>query len=274
MVISWLLRKRIWNLKPHTKCLVANYLGLHCKLLTEASFTQVRNCTSKSQLGLIYSQWLTQLAQNSILMQNHNQVNELEDFFLKKDLKIKGVGSPLRGEMPSAECSKHARLAFYLSCTYTLQQKAGLGNYCVFGTWDKKPTQCSLTQCKSRHISQLGSCQSLQGEAGVVPWPHCLPAFRCQLSLPRSVQLSVLAPRAVGARGTNLPSEPGVTCASSSGDPATVFCFYSALVFHSILIKQNTKPFSLLRESKWSANVFALLHEVQQCVWSLFLCSL
>lgn len=121
-------------------------------------------------------------------------------------------------EKCSPECRNHVRLAFYLGCTYTTQQKGALGNYCIFGTWDKNPIQRSLTQCKSRLINEFGSCQSLQGVKQV--W---CPGYIVCTSYPSlgSVWLSVLAPRAVGARGTKLPSELQVTCASSSGDPST-----------------------------------------------------
>lgn len=191
MVIGWLLRRWIWNIKPHMKHLVAHYCGLHCKILTKARLTQVRNCTSRS----FNSAW-------SGLQSVAYQLSSKQCFdakppssqcvwrrlYLEKNLQIKHVGSPLGRKIPSHAYTKHARLAFYLGCTYTTQQKGGLGNYYVFGTWDNKPTQCSLTQYKSRYINQLGSCQSLQGVKHVWYQGHivCLfPGASCPS--PRSV---------------------------------------------------------------------------------------
>lgn len=98
-------------------------------------------------------------------------------------------------------------------------------------------------------------------EAGVVP------ASRYQLSFPHISVGFCPGPQGYGeleAQNFHLSHElhmPRVVVTQQ-----LVFYFYSALVFYSVLVRQNTKTFYYLRENKWSANLFALLHKVQQCV--------
>lgn len=206
-MISWLLRKRIWNLKPHTKHLVANYLGLCCKLLSEARFTQVRNHTSTSfksaWAGLqSVTYWLSSKQHFDAKPQPSQWA--WRRFSLKKNLETKDVGSPLGGEMPSwwmlQTCKTSILPRLYLHHTTKRFSKL----LCIWNLSQKTHSvQLNTVQIQAYQsawfLSILARCEA--GGTG----PHCLPVSRCQLSFPRPVQVPLVAQRIVAIGGTKFP---------------------------------------------------------------------
>lgn len=143
--------------------------------------------------------------------------------------------------------------------------KGGLGNHYTWGTWDNKPTQCSLTQCKSRYINQLGSYQSLQGVQHVLyqghivcllPDPSCpaLNQYRClSWQSPESL-------RGQEPQGLPLNHKLHVLILLVTLQLLSIGQLFSILTKES----RTRKPFlCYLRKSKWSSSVFALLHKVR-----------
>lgn len=114
--------------------------------------------------------------------------------------------------------------------------------------WKTHSVQLNTVQIQAyqsaRCLSILARC-----EAGVVPGSHCSAASRCQLSF---LQISVgVCPGPEGYGGQRHKASlwaMSYMChyMCHSGDPEIGLLLYSVLVFYSILIKQNTKPFSLL----------------------------